>query len=203
MIGLYGNHLSRFQPRTIAILLMASDFLSLVLQAVGGAIADTASTHSFRQVGVDIMIAGLFLQALSLAVFLLVFVDFSWRCRSGTLDASPAKQQIRQSGMFKVFTASLLLATLAVLTRSVFRVVELWQGFSGELWNNETDFLILDGAMIGLAVICLTAMHPGFAFGKEMWLYACFTNECLLRADAKMGIETIICPFTQYIASNL
>lgn len=40
-------------------------------------------------------------------------------------------------------------------------------------------------------------------FEKEMWLYACFTNECLLRADAKMGIETIFGPFTQYIASNL
>lgn len=175
MIGVYGDHLSRFRPRTIAIVFMTSDFLSLVLQAIGGGIADTASDPSQARGGIDTMIAGLFLQAISLTAFILVFVDFSWRCRSRTLDPSAAKQRIRQSALFKVFTASLLLATLAVLCRSIFRVIELWQGFTGELWNNETDFLILDGAMIALAVVCLTAMHPGFAFGKEMWADANWT----------------------------
>jgi hypothetical protein len=37
IIGLYGSHLARFKPRTIAIAFMSSDFLSLVLQAIGGA----------------------------------------------------------------------------------------------------------------------------------------------------------------------
>ena len=169
MIGLYGDHLSRFRPRTIAIAFMCSDFLSLVLQAIGGALADTASTHHAARIGIDIMIAGLLLQALSLAAFLIFVVDFSLSVRKGTLDPTPAKQAMRNSALFKVFTASLLLATLAILVRSIFRVAELWEGFSGDLWNNETDFLILDGAMIALATICLTVMHPGTAFGKDMW----------------------------------
>jgi hypothetical protein len=169
MIGLYGAHLSRFKPRTIAVVFMTSDFLSLLLQAIGGALADTANTHKNAQVGIDIMIAGLLLQAVSLAVFVLVFADFRWSCRKGVLDMNPEKQRIRSSGLFKAFTASLLLATIAVLARSIFRVAELWGGFDGKIWNNETDFMVLDGAMISLAVLGLTAMHPGFAFGKSMW----------------------------------
>lgn len=144
---------------------MGSDFTSLLLQAIGGAIADTADDHATSRIGINIMIAGLVLQAVSLAAFILVFADFSWRCHKGVLDMDPLKQRVRQSTFFKVFRVGLLLATTVILIRSIFRVAELWQGFAGDLWNNETDFLVLDGAMMALAVLCLTATHPGVAFG--------------------------------------
>jgi len=146
---------------------MTSDFFSLVLQAIGGAIADTANTESVGRKGLDIMIAGLVLQAISLAVFLLVAADFAWCCRRGVLNMDRGKQRTRSRIVFKAFMASVLLAAVAVLIRSVFRAAELWGGFSGRLWNDETDFLILDGAMIGLASVCLTALHPGLAFGGQ------------------------------------
>jgi hypothetical protein len=165
IIVLYGRHNSRFAPRTIAIAFMSSDFLSLLLQAIGGAIADTANTHSLSRIGIDIMIAGLLLQAVSLATFILFFADFSWRCHKGVLDMDPEKQRTRRSILFKLFRVGVLLATLAILIRSVFRVAELREGFAGSLWNNETDFLVLDGAMIAIATVCLTAIHPGLAFG--------------------------------------
>ena len=37
--------------------------------------------------------------------------------------------------------------------------------YSTTFRNNETDFLVLDGAMIVIATVCLTAIHPGVAFG--------------------------------------
>ena len=46
-------------------------------------------------------------------------------------------------------------------------MAELWGGFSGKLRNDEIDFMILDGAMIGLAVFILTVLHPGAAFGGQ------------------------------------
>ena len=167
----YGQTLSRFKPRTVAIFFMTSDFLSLLLQAIGGAIADTADDHATSQTGINIMIAGLVLQAVSLSVFLIFCADFAWRTRRGVLNMEPAKQATRGRGFFKIFLGSLLLATVAILIRSIFRAAELWGGFSGSLWNDETDFLILDGAMIGLASICLTALHPGVAFGGQ-WFAA-------------------------------
>lgn len=147
---------------------MSSDFLSLVLQAAGGGIADTADEQSLKRTGINIMIAGLVLQAVSLSVFLGVWLDFAIRVRrQGADSSSPERTTVRSRAVFKAFLASLLLATVAILARSIFRAAELWEGFSGKLWNSETDFLILDGAMVALAVLALSALHPGLAFGGQ------------------------------------
>jgi hypothetical protein len=60
--------------------------------------------------------------------------------------------------------SALLIGTIAILVRSSFRVAELTGGFHGELWNSQVDFMLLDGAMIAIASICLTISHPGLAF---------------------------------------
>lgn len=146
---------------------MTSDFFSLVLQALGGGIADTSDPGTqLRKIGIDIMIAGLILQVISLVVYLAVCADLALRClrHRSQLDTSPDKVAVRHRVIFKLFLASLLLSTLAILARSIFRAAELWGGFSGDLWNDETDFLVLDGAMVGLASVLLCALHPGTAF---------------------------------------
>lgn len=51
--------------------------------------------------------------------------------------------------------------------RCVFRVAELQSGFSGDLANNETLFMVLEGPMIIIAVTALTVFHPGLAFSGE------------------------------------
>jgi hypothetical protein len=60
------------------------------------------------------------------------------------------------------------IATIAILIRCCFRVAELSGGFGGSLANNEVSFMILEGAMIIIAVFCLTAGHPGPVLGS-MW----------------------------------
>jgi H+/gluconate symporter-like permease len=165
---LFGAHLSFVKPRTVAITFMTSDFCSLVLQAVGGAIAETANDNATAQKGLDVMIAGLLLQAISISVFLTFMTFFGWRSRaSGKTSTDDDKQARLNRPLFKIFLASLVVATVAVLVRSIFRVVELWGGFSGKLWNNEKDFLVLDGAMMALAVLLLSVLHPGIAFGAD------------------------------------
>lgn len=150
---------------------MASDFLSLVLQAAGGGIADTANTKSMSQVGADIMVAGLVLQAISLVVFLAVAGDFAYRCyrRSSELDVDSRKVRARNRPLFKVFLAALLGETIVILIRSCFRAAELWTGFGGSLWNDEVSFMVLDGAMVAIATILLTVFHPGWVFGG-LWI---------------------------------
>ena len=149
---------------------MCSDFLSLVLQAAGGAIADIADHGTpLEQSGIDTMIAGLILQAVSLTAFLLVCADFAWCSRDRSkLDPASEKASVRERPFFKAFLLSLLLGAILVLIRSIFRVAELWGGFDGGLWNNEKEFLILDGAMMALACLLLTILHPGAAF-LDQW----------------------------------
>lgn len=68
-----------------------------------------------------------------------------------------------------MYPIALGVATICIFIRSVFRSVELSEGFSGNLANNEISFMILDGVMIIIACICLTAFHPGMSFGRENW----------------------------------
>ena len=158
---LYGEHLLFVKPRTVATTFMTSDFCSLVLQAVGGAVAETANDNATAQKGIDVVIAGLLLQAVSIGVFLAFMTLFGWRSwASGRTSTDVEKQARRSRPLFKTFLVGLVTATAAVLVRFIFRVVELWGRFSGELWNDETNFLVLDSAMMALAVLLLSVLHP-------------------------------------------
>src|SRR5947207_9652895 len=65
----YGEEYSRFKPRTYTLTFITCDIFSLVLQAVGGALADLAQTKAQGDVGVHIMVAGLSFQVASLFLF--------------------------------------------------------------------------------------------------------------------------------------
>jgi hypothetical protein len=47
-------------------------------------------------------------------------------------------------------------------------VAELQLGFQSKFANNETAFMVLEGAMISIAVIAMTAFHPTIVFGR-LW----------------------------------
>lgn len=169
IIVIFSPSASRLAPRTVACTFMTLDFLALVLQAIGGGITDTASTPSTRQAGINTMIAGLILQCLSIAAFMAFCGDFFLRIhRHKLLDPDPVKVSLRQRSLFKAFLVSLALATIAILIRSLYRAAELWEGFDGELWHHEVEFMVLDGAMISLAVLCVTLLQPGVAF-RGQW----------------------------------
>jgi hypothetical protein len=55
----------------------------------------------------------------------------------------------------------LVIASITIWIRCIFRVAELSNGFNSALANNEIAFMVLEGAMIIIACLCLTAFHPG------------------------------------------
>ena len=91
IVVLYGEQFARFRPRTYTIIFITADIFSLVLQAVGGALADTATTEESAQGqdGINIMIAGLSFQVASLFVFMSLCADFAMRAKRGGADVGP------------------------------------------------------------------------------------------------------------------
>jgi hypothetical protein len=82
IVVIYGPESSRFKPKTYTILFMSCDFASLVLQAAGGAIADTALTNiPLQNTGVHIMLAGLAFQVASLLLFAALCIEYALRVR--------------------------------------------------------------------------------------------------------------------------
>ncbi|KAL2861187.1 RTA1 domain-containing protein [Aspergillus lucknowensis] len=167
----YGEKISFFKPRTYTITFITFDFIALLLQAIGGAIASTADDddQAGTDLGINIMIAGLAWQVASLLIFSAMAGHFFWRVRN----ASPADfnmdfASLRRSRFFKGSLTALSVATLVIFVRSVFRCAELSEGFDGHLANDEITFMILEATMISISVICLTLFHPGLVW-KAQW----------------------------------
>lgn len=76
-----GPYAPRIKPKYFSVIFITSDFICLVLQAAGGAIASLSGGTSEQarassQMGINIMIAGLALQVVSLVIFIAGCVDF-------------------------------------------------------------------------------------------------------------------------------
>lgn len=163
----YSESVSRLRPSTYTLVFIGFDFISLLLQAAGGGIASTANTVHMDNIGKNIMVAGVGWQVFSLLLFSTLCADFARRVKKASaLEMNPQFTEFRASRKFKAFLAGLVAATLTIFIRSVFRCAELSGGFHGKLANQEITFMILEGAMICVAVICLTIFHPGLIFGK-------------------------------------
>jgi len=146
---------------------MCSDFISLCLQGAGGGLSATANTPSSANTGRYIMIAGLAFQVLSLGIFLILWLEFIMRLRKAPdqLKDERFSRMRTSNSRFRWFQCALILATILILIRSIYRVVELQGGFAGTIASNEPAFMVLEGPMIFVAVLALTILHPGFSFG--------------------------------------
>jgi hypothetical protein len=73
-------------------------------------------------------------------------------------------------------------AVVLIFICSVYHVAELQQGFNGPIANDQVSIMIFEGPMIFLAVLAMTVLHPGIAFGGE-WSSAVWSVK-LSRKDA-------------------
>ncbi|MCJ1428938.1 hypothetical protein MMC29_006849 [Sticta canariensis] len=134
------------------------DFISLVVQAVGGGLASDASSTAGGDTkpGTDIMVAGILFQMASIAIFTVLGVNFLISARS---DVFPPK--------LKLLVAATSLSVVMIFTRSVYRCIELLQGWSGFLITHEGYFIALDGALMVVAVGCFNLFHPSWLLKRD------------------------------------
>ncbi|OMP84051.1 Sphingoid long-chain base transporter RSB1 [Diplodia seriata] len=166
----FGAENSRIKPLSYPRIFIPCDVISLLLQAAGGGLA-SAQSHANKDptTGNNIMIAGLAFQVATLFVFIILATDFSFRTftrvrRMGKEALDERHEQLRNSWPFKGFLVALAFATLCIFTRSVYRVAELSEGWTGHLIETQKYFIGLEGAVVGAAVLSLNAFHPGLCF---------------------------------------
>src|SRR5277367_4118171 len=76
----------------------------------------------------------------------------------------PKFSALRSSIKFRGFLAALTIATVCIFVRSVYRVAELSEGWTGHLIKQQGLFIGLEGVMVLVAVIVLNFFHPAFCF---------------------------------------
>lgn len=176
LIVVVGANHSRIKPKMYTYIFIGCDLLSLILQAIGGAMASMANGGSGADLGVNIMIAGLCSQIISMVIFFVLWGDFAFRVRKSKKAGvkathAPLYEDLRNNRTFHWFQWSLFGATVLIFIRCVYRVAELWGGFDSHLANDELTFMIFEGPMIILAVTLMTVFHPGRVFG-DLWVAA-------------------------------
>ncbi|KAK3991202.1 RTA1 like protein-domain-containing protein [Cladorrhinum sp. PSN332] len=176
LVLIYGEGNSRLKAAWYTRIFIPCDFISLVLQAVGGAFASMAEDKETLDLGTNIMIAGLVWQVFTLVMFVVCCVDFALRVQrrkkqlgeEAALDKSRAALTIRSSKMFKGFLWALGISTLAILWRSSYRVAELSEGFEGPLMAEQDLFIGFESVMIAVSVLVLNVFHPSVCLGEAM-----------------------------------
>jgi len=101
----------------------------------------SSNSKGSSQTGIDIALAGLSFQVLTLTIFTLLACDYMLRYRKHRGD-------VRLSRGFKVFARFLSLAIVLILARCCYRIDELSHGYQGEkakLVHNERLFIGLEG----------------------------------------------------------
>ena len=174
LVIIYAPEKARFRPQVYTYIFIACDLVALILQAAGGALASISEFGSpALTAGVNTMIAGLAWQVAGLLLFAALSFEFWMRVRSRNgvqPPLNPVFADLRAQRSFQpYFIVATVFVGVFIFVRSVYRCAELSGGFSGPLANDEITFMVLEGTMIILAAILLTAFHPGLIVGTERW----------------------------------
>lgn len=117
------------------------------------------------------MVAGLAMQVFTLLIFMALCLDFAIRTRKrfnalgqDALDQNPSFVALRQDWKFKGFLVALTLTTICIFWRSVYRVVELSEGWTGDLIRQQNLFIAFEGVMVIVACLALNVFHPAICF---------------------------------------
>ncbi|KAK7960888.1 hypothetical protein PG988_012102 [Apiospora saccharicola] len=143
LIQIFGPESSMLSARMYTITFLSGNFVALIIQIVGGAMAASASRRgNSPTAGANTMIAGIVFQ-------LATMVHRRRRHRGQGL---PKKY-------YSVFTA-LCISLVCIMARNLFRAVELGGGWRGPLMLNENYFLAFDGFLMVLAVWIFIILDP-------------------------------------------
>jgi hypothetical protein len=161
----FGTSWSRLRPTWYTWIFIGCDLLSLVLQGAGGGIAATADFGSdLQDIGTDIMLAGVVWQVMCLTLFGYFLSEYLVRTYRHRNEIGCDGIELLHDRKFQCFVGAIITAYVTILARCAYRIPELSSGWRSELMREEVEFIVLEGAMIVIAVAALTVFHPGYCF---------------------------------------
>ncbi|RDB26463.1 Uncharacterized protein C17G6.02c [Hypsizygus marmoreus] len=165
-----GPAYSRLSPKWYAIVFCTGDVVSLVIQAIGGGIASSASENNEDPtLGGNIILAGISIQMAMISLYALCAIEFFVRY----LKYAPVRQLSFAVGVSSPVRGfldkhmcwmciALMFSTICLFIRAVYRTIELSDGWDGRIISTQVYFNVLDGAMIVLAMYTLNFGHPAY-----------------------------------------
>lgn len=183
IIRLLGTHYSWLSPRMYLIIFLFFDLVALVGQAVGGAQASLAvQAGNDPTPGGNIMCYFIIVQMGAICLYTLCAAEFLARYHFNKpvrraratvtekdgenngqeVQVTEATRRRKMDARIKLMLLGLVLSTLFIFIRSIYRTIELLDGWTGRIITTEVYFNVLDGAAIVLSMYSINFLHPGF-----------------------------------------
>lgn len=173
LIRFLGPQYCRFNPTLYSVTFVLGDLASLIVQAIGGGQASAAETLQGANDGAHVMVAGVLVQMVVMVAYCVLLAEFVvryfldkpvkpfriWKTKPamavprGVVSQADAKKA-------KILIGAMVFSTLLIFIRSIYRTVELLDGWTGPIISNEALFCALDGLMVFLATAIFNIIHP-------------------------------------------
>jgi hypothetical protein len=168
-----GPRYSRLQPKMYAILFCGADLVALSVQGAGGGLAAIAVASNDPSkspaYGGHIMLVGIVIQMIAVTIYSALAFEFVFRYVKDKPFQRPNNQPPTGNYSLDPAMKSMLfglgISTALIYIRSVYRVIELSDGWSGHIITTEWYFNFFDATMIMTAMFCLNFFHPGRLLG--------------------------------------
>lgn len=164
LIADLGRSSSFLSAKWYAIIFCTCDVVSLIIQAAGGAMASMADTDEQQDRGTNIMEGGIVFQLATMTLFGVLLVDFARRLQSRKFGLRDAVTR-----NLKLVLGAIFLSFVVIYIRSVYRTIELAQGWRGHLITHEVYFIALDAAMMVIAVAVFMPIDPAVMLSAQKY----------------------------------
>lgn len=147
----YVPYLSPIHPGRVISTFVGLDIIVGILTANGAAkVSSLDNSPTELRVGRGLLRASIILQVVCFLAFVTLEATFHRRC----LRANILNKRLRM-------IITLLYASSAlILIRNIYRVVEVFQGYTGYLQTHEAFFYVFDGALMVINSVMLNIYHP-------------------------------------------
>jgi len=149
-----GDHHSIVRPKRITMTFVIGDVLSFLVQGNGAGLS-VIQKPGFAVWAERIIVIGLMIQIIMFVFFCLLAVVFHRRMGRAPTPQSFSTATPWESGLLMLYAASLL-----ILTRSIFRVVEYCQGQTGYALSHEWTLYVFDSLLMFLVTLIFAWKFP-------------------------------------------
>lgn len=155
LIDALGQNLSPFglKKKLILSFFVTSDVIATITQVVGAALIGNAeSNDKSSETPNNILLAGLVYQVFTFLLFLVLLFVFLSKARKATTSTG--------AGGMMQFSGALVVSSLLVYLRTIFRLAETAEGVGGYASTHEAFFGALEFAPIVISILILGWWHP-------------------------------------------
>ncbi|TFK55933.1 RTA1-like protein [Heliocybe sulcata] len=147
-------------PSRITIFFVCSDVVTFLIQAAGGSISISNDPQT-ALTGSHIFLAGLAAQFVSFLFFSVVYIVFLIRAWRNSREVFSIDQGKKWYNDWRILGVALFISCIGILIRSVYRTVELSEGYVGHLATTESYFYGLDTLPLFIAIAVYVPFWPG------------------------------------------